>query len=167
MEASTQRIRAATVALGVALLATGDLATAADSDPAATQERIARENVHTLRAAVRNLKKISKQAASASDGETYTSWLRSAGKRIDSIAGRWKSKLEWFHRDFPRVALDADPERLAYAAEWLGDVNDILSREARALADELLEKNQQFTVESLATEVASARTVLASIGAAP
>ena len=121
----------------------------------------------SLRAAVRKLKRVATRAAAMSDGEAYAAWLRGAGVRIGSIAGRWTSKLEYFHRDFPREALDADPERLAYAAEWLGDVNVVLSREARALADEFLEKNQQFAGASLAPVVDSARSILESIPATP
>ena len=46
-------------------------------------------------------------------------------------------------------------------------MNVILSREARALADEFLEKNQQFAGASLAPVVDSARSILESIPATP
>ncbi len=127
--------RVLVVALALAIAPAIAWAEPEATDRAAVEERRARDGIRELRDVARTLRRMSKRAAS--DEAATAAWLRSAGQRVGKTASRWSSALEYFHRDFPREALLADPERLAYAGEWLAERNDRLAESARSLARDL------------------------------
>ena len=140
--------RRAAVALAVAAVL-GVTAAARAEDPApdaaAVEEAIAVEGIRALRGAARDLKRISRKT-----GEAHARWLRGVVPQVDSIGSRWSGSFQFYQRDFPREALLADPERLAAAASYLGEVNRNLREETATLRARLLEKNETFDGDGVA-----------------
>lgn len=154
-------MRRGTLAAVAALAGLGlQLAAAAGSEDALPleQERVAREGIHSLRDAGRALKRLSHQTRKASPD--YAKWLATADRDVEALSDRWASALDYFGRDFPHDALRADPERLAYARQWLEERNGEFEAQAAELQQRLLEANAGFEGAAEAADVAAAREAL-------
>ena len=125
------------------------------------EEESAKAAIQSLRNASRSLKRLSREARE--DEPDYATWLASSGKKVQRLGARWASALDYFGRDFPHDALRADPERLAYAKEWLGERNAELDGQADELAQLLLEANAGFEGRAAAARLARAREALEAI----
>ena len=161
--------RAAAVLGSVAGFATPALAQEPASlvSSADAQEQIARREIQGLREVARNLKRLSREMKKSDQSgdrtAAYLKWLDSAVLRVDSLAKRWASNLDYFYRDFPREALLADPERLAYAFNWLSELNVELAAEAVELRRNLETRNETFASGVSNSHLAAARSIVSGM----
>jgi hypothetical protein len=99
------------------------------------EETFAKAQIQSMRDASRDLRRLSRAAR---DAPKDAAWLEQARDDIESLSGRWASALVYFGRDFPPDALRADPERYAYAKEWLAERNGEFAEQQGELRQRLL-----------------------------
>lgn len=169
MEAVRPFAASAALAAACALVAAVAIAApeaAPSIEAVAAEEAQAIHSVGVLRDVSRELGRLAAEVEGSGGGgavEAYAKWLRSASERTGALARRWDSNRTYFARDFPREALLADRERLAYALEWLGGINRDLAAEAVGLGEALSARNEDFAATAPGDRVDAARAILARL----
>lgn len=144
--------------IAVGLICAASLPARGDVELPLQEELWAKRAIQSLRDAGRTLKRLSRDAEPA-----YARWLGQASEDVLGLAGRWASALDYFGRDFPHDALRADPERLAYARQWLRERNAELSAQSDELVARLLAANDGFRGGADAERLAAARKTLEGV----
>lgn len=131
---------------------------AAEAELPLPEETTAKAQIQAMRDASRELRRMSR--AARKDAPADAAWLEQAREEIESLSGRWASALVYFGRDFPHDALRADPERYAYAKEWLAERNGEFSEQSAELRERLRSQADELS----GARAPDARRILEEMG---